>query len=154
MDMDQTAETYDFLPESIAQELTESIKRPGKMPTMIAKTREAVILVAEHGVDPAKALQIVSGGNPPSRDKVRNLNKHVAKWSIERPAAQKIAHSTLLKFASGHGVNGIEPKAVDVRACAERIIDQATPVIRRTETLSINVDCCPVDLSKYGNYGT
>ena len=60
-----------------------------------------------------------------------------------------MAHSALLRFASGKDVNGIEPKATDVRACAERIIDQATPITRRTESVSINIEC-PVDLSRYG----
>lgn len=133
----------------IEQENAETGQRPGKMPPMIGRTKEAVLLVTEHGVEPKKALQIIGNGKEPTRDAVRRLNKHVARWSIERPAAQKIAHSTLLKFASGHAVNGIEPKAVDVRACAERIIDQTTPITRRTESLNINVQAHPVDLADY-----
>jgi hypothetical protein len=92
---------------------------------------------------------VVSGNISPHRNTVSNLKAKCAKWSIERPAAQKIAHSALISFAAGRGVNGIEPKAVDIRASAERIIDQASPIIRRTENLNINADICPVDLAKY-----
>lgn len=138
----------DFLPDSITP--TQKLRtRPGKMPAMTSKTVEAVQMVAVHGMDPVKALTLLSGGKPPSYDRVNKLKKDVARWSIERPGAQKIAHSALLKFASGKDVNGIEPKAVDVRACAERIIDQATPVTRRTESININVDVHPVDLQRY-----
>lgn len=150
MSMNHTAiETYEFLPESVVPE--QAIKPPHRPqnPPMMKKTQEAIKLVCEHGLDPERALQIVNNKTTISRGSVHNLNKHVAKWSIERPAAQKIAHSTLLKFASGNAVNGIEPKAVDVRACAERIIDQSTPVTRRTESVNINVDVCPVDLGRY-----
>lgn len=147
--MNDHIETYDFLPESVVPK--QAVKPPHRPqnPPMMKKTEEAIKLVVEHGIEPLKALMIVNKKDTISRGSVHNLNKHVAKWSIERPAAQKIAHSTLLKFASGNSVNGIEPKAVDVRACAERIVDQSTPVTRRTESVNINVDVCPVDLSRY-----
>lgn len=141
----------DFLPDDIQPVQEQAKKYPGgrKAGGVNAKTQQVIEMVVEHGMEPRKALMIVHDDPNPSRHQLRRIKEKVARWSIERPAAQKIAHSTLLKFASGNAVNGIEPKAVDVRACAERIIDQSTPITRRTESININVDVHPVDLSQF-----
>lgn len=116
---------------------------------LAGKTKQAMQLVIDHGVDPRKALMMVTGNPAPHRNTVNNFKKKCAKWSIEHPSTQKIAHKTLAAFASGQGVNGIEPKSIDVRAAAERIIDQCTPVVRQVQNMNLNVDFAPVDLSRY-----
>ena len=132
-----------------AEIISEHENNTGKEIKITGRTMQAIKLVTENGLDPKTALMVVTGNMKPHRNTVSNLKAKCAKWSIERPAAQKIAHSALVNFASGRVVNGIEPRASDVRACAERIIDQATPVTRRLESLNVNVDACPVDLSRY-----
>lgn len=156
--MTQTVNQYyflamDFLPDSIAavQQTPKPWNGGRKLGGMNPKTVEAIELVVEHGIDPMKALMIARNGESVSLRTVARLKEKVARWSIERPAAQKIAHSTLLKFAAGLPVNGVQPKATDIRASAERVVDAMTPVTRRTENLNLNADYCPVDLeSRYG----
>lgn len=128
-------------------------RKPNKPHALAKKTREAMKLVHEHGLEPKNALMLVTGNPKPHRNTVTKFAEKCAKWSIERPAVQKIAHNTLAAFAAGKEVNGVIPKASDVKAAAERIIDQVTPIVRRTENLNVNVDICPVDLSKYRKDG-
>ena len=136
----------DFLPDKVKP---KNDKNKPHEPKLAKKTVEALELVFDHGIEPRKALIMASGNPRPHYNTVHQFKAKCKKWGIERPAAQKIAHTALIQFAAGRPVNGIEPKSIDVRAAAERIIDQTTPVMRRTEALNINMDISPVDLSRY-----
>ena len=142
--MIENAEIVDYLP------VPEPRKGPGRKKGGTNKaTRQALELVVNHGVEERTALMLALNKPKVSDGAVTGLRDKVARWNIEHPANQKVAHNTLLSFSAGKEVNGIVPKATDVRACAERIIDQATPVTRRVENLNINIDMHPVDLSRY-----
>lgn len=113
------------------------------------RTQEALTLVVEKGMDPKTALMLATGNMNPSGDTMTRFREKVAAWSLRNPKNLKIASETLIKFAGGKDVNGIVPKASDVKAAAERIVDASDPVIKRTESVNVNIDFSPVDLAKY-----
>lgn len=113
------------------------------------KTKEAITLVLDKGMSEKAALMVATGNPNPSYEAISKFREKVAAWSLKHPKNLKLASNTLVKFAAGEDVNGIKPKASDVKAAAERIVDASDPIIKRTENLNVNIDFSPVDLSKY-----
>lgn len=126
---------------------------PKKRKGQLARTtQQAVKLSAQYDIPEAQAFQIVTGKTPDPRT-VDRMSQEVAKWSLRHPVALRSASKTIKQFAAGKTVNGIKPKCSTVSACATRIVDASDPVVKRTESLNVNLDMeiCPVDLGKLFN---
>ena len=121
---------------------------------------QAVKLSSEFDIPPHQAYQAIVG-KLPAPDTLKRMEQHIDKWSLRHPAALKSASKTIRAFAAGQAVGGtlnpetgemenqIRPKDSTVLAAAQRIVDQVDPIIRKSESISITVDCDPVDLSLF-----
>lgn len=155
--------------EAIEPEVVKKVKKGpkgGKQPGVLAtKTRKAVSLVVNHGVDPKDAYALVNG-KPPKRDALDNLREQVRKYSLQTPQMQRLARDAVKDALQGKEMrydavkilgNGakvpyeevIVPSYTNKLAAAAMVQDRVDPVVRRSENINVNVDCCPVDLSRY-----
>lgn len=132
------------------------------------KTRKAIALVVDHGVEPKEAMVLTGCTKTVNPQSVSAFKGKVEKYSLQRPIMQKLAHQALRDtlegkesrydavkvFSNGASVpyqEVIAPSYTNKLAAAAMVYDRVDPMIRRSENLSINVDCSPVDLEKYRN---
>ena len=124
-------------------------KLPPKQKGMLCKaTLEACKLSAEYEVPPVQAYQAITG-RIPAPTTVKRMETEIERWSLKHPTSLKSASQSIKKFSKGHDVNGIKPNASTVLAASQRIVDASDPVIKRSETVNVNIQVDPVDLSKY-----
>ena len=116
--------------------------------TLRNTTLNAIKLSAQYDVPPDEAYQVVTGSKP-TRETLQTIQREVEKWSLKHPQALKSASKTIATFAKGKEVNGIKPKDSTVLAAAQRIVDASDPVIKRVESLNVNIQADPVDLSMF-----
>ena len=117
--------------------------------TLNKRTRVALDLITQQGLDPRQALILASGGNEPSYNQVANVKAKIEKWSLKHLDSLRSASKTIKLFASGNEVNGIKPAHATVLAAAQRIVDASDPIIRRSENVNVIVTADPVDLSRW-----
>jgi hypothetical protein len=142
----------------------EPRKKPG---TLSHKTVQALNLAVNHGVEPKEAY-ILANGKAPSRATLTDFKRKVSKFSLQAPGMVKLAHQAVKDVLDGKEArydavkvfsNGKKVKYQEVMipthtnrlAAAAMIYDRTDPLVRRSENLNVNVDCSPVDLSKYRN---
>lgn len=162
-------DNFDFLPDEIKAKADEpeSIETDDKPVRFYGKTQKAADLVVHHGVDPKTALMLTTGKVPDSGNLSR-FNQKVSKYSLARPAMQKLAARAVQDTLSGKVVeieavkilgNGqkvpyiekIVPSYTNKLAAAAMVADRTEPIIRQNVNLNINTEVAPVDLSKYLN---
>lgn len=156
---------YDFLPDSIdTQESVNLVTEPVRF---YKKHQKAAELVINHGVDEKTALMLAVGKVPDSATLCRFREK-VSKYSLSRPALQKLASKAVQDTLQGKVVeidavkilaNGqkvpytekIVPSYTNKLAAAAMVADRTEPIVRQNMNMNVNVDIAPVDLSRYRN---
>jgi hypothetical protein len=144
------------MPETIANE-----------PKLYQKTLDAIKIV-EAGIDPAKALQLVNNGRKVSDTSVSSFKSKLRKHSLTQPKVVKLAHKALIDCLKGETSTYtaekvtkdgdvvqyqevIAPTVTNKVAAASLVYDRYEPVIKQVANINLNMDCSPVDLSKYVN---
>lgn len=164
--MDDTyGDDFDFLPDGIDGE--NPPLNNGNPVRFYKKHQKAAELVLNHGVDEKTALMLAVGKVPDSATLCRFREK-VSKYSLARPALQKLASKAVQDTLQGKVVeieavkilaNGdkvpytekIVPSYTNKLAAAAMVTDRTEPIVRQNMNLNVNVDIAPVDLSRYRN---
>jgi len=133
------------MPEQISTET------PVKEPRMYQKTLDAISIV-NAGVEPAKALQLVNNGRKVSGTSVSLFKSKLKKHSLSSPKIVKLAHNAIKDCLEDKAINDeIYPSYTNKLAAASLVYDRYEPAIKQVASLNVNLDCSPVDLSRYAN---
>lgn len=152
--------TIDTLPETPENET--------KLPRLYGKTKRAMKLVIEHGVDIKEALVLANDGKKLTSGAISHFREKVRRHSLTAPGMVKLANQAIkdalqmkpityeaAKVCAGIGVvdytETIMPTITNRLAAASMVMDRDQPVVRQNVNLNANVDISPVDLSKYFN---
>lgn len=155
----------DFLPDVIQVKTEEKRGKPHG--ALSHKTRKALALVIDHGVEPKEAYMLTHG-KAPSKDAIARLKQKCDKYSLQRPALQKLATNAVKDTLQGKEVrydavkilaNGqkvpyqevVVPSYTNKLAAAAMVHDRVDPVVRQNMNLNVNAEISPVDLTKYLN---
>jgi hypothetical protein len=164
---------FDFLPDNIKvispkDKITqEYADNEDKSVRFYGKHQQAADLVVNHGVEPKDALILVTGKNP-DRASLSRFREKVNKYSLARPAMQKLAHKAVRDVLEGKEVEvktqkvtpggkiveyteKLIPSHTNRLAAAAMVADRVEPIVRQNINLNINTEVAPVDLSKYLN---
>jgi hypothetical protein len=150
----------------LEQKPREKQKGGMKKGQLAGKTKKAVILAAEHGVELKEAM-ILAGYKPPLSPATVSRNKGlVEKYSLQTPRMQKLAHKAVLDTLQGKEVRYsaqkvtkdgvvvdyeevITPSYTNKLAATAMVFDRVDPPVKRTESMNLNVTCDPVDLEAF-----
>jgi hypothetical protein len=131
-----------------------------------SKTKKALELVAEHGVDPKDALTLVHGRQL-AGSSVKAFRRKAAQYSLTRPAMVKLAHDVVKNTLSGQVdtyttqklhrdgtvmtvTETLVPTHTNKLAAAAMVFDRAEPVIRQNVNLNGDLkDFLPVMLDDF-----
>lgn len=137
--MSDDAKTATIEPETLPKE-----------PRFYGKTKRALDLVTEHGVDPKDALILATGNQNVTSGAVSHFREKVRKYSLSRPAMVKMAHQAIKETLAMKPVDigdgkQMFPSHTNRLAAAAMVADRAEPIVRAN--LNINADVeAPIDL--------
>lgn len=127
------------------------VEIPIKQPKLMNKTLEAFKLV-ESGLEPSEALKAVNYTRKISPQSVSVFKKKLKKYTLTNPTIIKLAHQAIKDCLNNKPINGeIYPSHTNKLAAASMVYDRVEPTIKQTQNLNVNVDCHPVDLSRWSN---
>jgi hypothetical protein len=133
---------------------------------MSHKTRKAIDLVLEHGVEPKDAMILTQCVKTVNGENISRFKAKVQKYSLQRPVMQKLAQQAVkdvlegkvVEYASEKAIAGIgvveftervAPTYTNKLAAAAMVYERTEPVLRQNVNVNLNVDVDPFDLSKY-----
>ncbi len=136
-------------------------------PKYYQKTQAAFAML-DAGVKPEVAVQLLNNTNKPARSTVSLLKAKYKKYSLSAPKMQKLAHNAIQdcltdkpikqtltkKDKEGKEIEIIEetvPSWTNKIAAASMVYDRIEPVINKSQSVNVNIDVSPVDLSLYRN---
>jgi hypothetical protein len=152
--------------DSLGRKRSDKQNAGGQTGMLREKTKKALALAINHGVDPKTAMTLARGGNPPSPAALTNFRRKVAKHSLSAPSMVKLAHNVVKdvlkgatreyqaqKCVAGVGVvdytEVMAPTHTNQLAAAAMVMDRVEPIIRHQVNANLNMDFLPVDLDKY-----
>lgn len=156
--------TPEILPPEKPQKQRTAAQNSGKKPgTLSRKTKTALNLAINHGVDPKTAITLASGGITPSATAVSNFKAKVAKYSLQAPGMQKLASNVVKdvlkgkvvtystqKAVAGVGIVDMEiterPTFTNQLAAAAMVMDRVEPIVKHNINVNANLDFLPFSL--------
>jgi len=127
-----------------------------EQPRFYGKTKRAMDLVVNHGVEPKEALILATGNTTPTPKTVIEFKEKVRKYSLSRPSMVKKAFSAVQETLDMKPIltadgKEIFPSHTNRLAAAAMVADRVEPMVRQNVNLNINADISPVDLDRYRN---
>ena len=160
----------DPTPKADQKDTPKHKNRPRQGGEMSWKTKKALALVINHGVDPKEAYTLANGREP-SPANLTGFKQKVEKFSLQAPALQKLAHQVVKdtlkgkvrtyeaqKVCAGIGVvdyiETVSPSHTNQLAAAAMVMDRVDPILKVSLNRNEHVEIPPIDLSNYLNRTT
>lgn len=157
----------EILPPKPARERTEA-QNAGKKPgTLARKTKTALDLAINHGVDEKTALILAHGGKQVSPGAITQFKAKVAKYRLTAPNMVKLAHNAVKDALKDKAIE-VQQQAFDKKtgevveytekiaptwtnklAAAAMVLDRNEPVVKVNHNVNVNLDFMPIDLEDY-----
>ena len=128
-----------------------------KRPKYYGKTKRALDLVANYGMEPKEALIMATGNTSPTSKTVLEFKEKVRNYVLSQPSMVKLAHKAvkdvlgMKPIVMGDGKE-IIPSHTNRLAAASMVYDRVEPVIRQNMTLNVNAnlrDLCPAEVADF-----